>query len=206
MATVAVLLVAGAVAAVVALRDDDTPSPRRERPLVQGPVGVSPERQELLRLLAAGRAKRLHAVYSTSDGGRLELWRSPGRYRQETEARGPDGAVVRSASIHRPEGDVACRRTEQGPWTCRRSAAPPEPETAVLDDLEGRSVVARDASIKGEAARCFVVSGPDQSAELCFNRRGTLLLLATGSARLELQEADDAVDPEVFEPPARPSA
>lgn len=75
----------------------------------------------------------------------------------------------------------------------------------MVGDLAGRTVVARDESIRGRPARCFTISGPDQSAEVCFDRRGTLLVLATGSARLELEDVDDSVDPKVFEPPGRPA-
>lgn len=202
LAALGVLLITGAIAAVVMLRARDTPSPGRGRPLIQAPVGVSPEGQELLRLLAVGRSRPLHARYSISDGARLELWRSGDRYRQDTEIRGPDGVLERSVSIHRPEGDVTCRRSGDGAWTCRRAAAPPAPEAAVVSELEGRSVTARDASIAGAAARCFTVSGSDQSAELCLDSRGTLLVLATGDARLELEDADESVAPRVFEPPA----
>lgn len=214
------LLVAGSLAvALLGGGGDDRPEPaaRDAAPSRSGPVtqaaALGAGGTELLELLTEGRRRTFHARYegigpaASSAGGSLvvEVWRKGELSRQDTEV--TDGQQrVRTASLARPQGNVSCRRRGDGPWTCalapRGSSGPDQLVEDVTADLRGRTVTARDDTIRGRTVRCFTIAAPDQQSELCATPDGIPVRIATGDARLDLTELSNDVADQVFEPPA----
>lgn len=180
-----------------------------------GPAGT-----ELAALLRAGEHATYHARYRAQTGDdaaggqevrsevRFEVWRLPPRQRQDTVLRAA-GQAARTATFHLPSGVVSCTRTEPRPWECRRVQAPEPAGPAALirqiaEQAAEQPADVRDATIAGEAVRCFAFALPAYGAEVCVTAAGVPARVRAGPATIELVELAVEFDADVFTPPARP--
>jgi hypothetical protein len=211
---VAVLVLLGiAVAAYVVFRSDGG-GKRSSSPLPTGELAVSAEANELSSLIRDGQERAYHARYEVkaSDGKgqsvEIETWRREGLVRWDETIRAEE-RTVRTSSYRLKDRSVTCARRDDEAWKCQPlPAASPAPDPVIggiAGELAGKSVAVEDERVAGRRVRCFEIRQSDEKAEVCLTPGGIPVVYRIESARLELVELDegeDAVPGDVFEPPA----
>lgn len=175
------------------------------------PTPLDPAARELLELLSLGQRGVHHARYRAVSPGQpgvtltIDVWRKDDISRQDSIA--SDGkTTVHTAAFHLESGDVTCRQEGTAKWRCvpvQGAMNGPEEFTRLAsDELAGRTVSVRDATVAGRKARCFTIVGEGQSSEMCLSGEGIALSVSSGTGRLELFELSRSVPDGVFRPPA----
>jgi hypothetical protein len=183
---------------------------------VLDPSTLGPEGQELYALVQAGRGSDYYVRFQLSgsslpigaSNAALEIWRSGPRIRQDTRLDEAAG-VTHGANFGGPDGTVTCREQPGLELACRQdSTAPLPPEadflSSIMERLSGAAIVARDDTVIGVPARCFVLDDrtPANRSEVCLTAGGVPLVVEVPALRAEALETAGAVDPTIFVPPA----
>jgi hypothetical protein len=167
----------------------------------------------LATLLTRAREHTFHAHYAVRGsrqvlGGTLELewWNTPGRSRIDT-TRTTDDGVAHTASFVLGDKGYGCEQLDDGPWTCHPVEVPATGDpngmiSTLKAQLSGRRVTERRGEVDGLTARCFHVSGPGETIDVCTNADGVLLRNASPEVAYVITDLDDDVPDSIFETPA----
>lgn len=169
---------------------------------------LSGDAEELLELLDKRDDATYHAKYEASAPGTqglvVETWQSPPNVRQDSEIRSGT-QVVRARVLASSEGRVRCSQLNDAGWQCRPASAAEaqDPLASFRQRLGQGTVTATDASIDGREVRCFEMATPEGTSKLCaVPTTGVPVSVEGGETELRLVTLDDAVDSELFQPPA----
>lgn len=151
-----------------------------------------------------------HATYRSSTSARdaFEIWRSRERFRVDQRFSAQRGEIESSVLVDRDEA-ILCER-ENGAWSCR-STTPPAVDPLLgdaVDGLETKKVAeAKSRTIEGLRVRCFDVASGSTRSTICLTSDGIVARIVSGTSFVreltDLETGDDAVDEDVFDPPAR---
>lgn len=192
-----------------------------EEPSVAPPTEVATEGLQGAALelaVAINRAGALtyHAVYRgqhTSETGAgsdvtVEMWRQLPLARRDTTIATTDG-TLRTRELRLLDQLLGCIDTSKGDtepeWICLPSAGkgvdPAEPLLGVARPTDG-TVVARDDTVEGLAARCFTVTEADSTVqEVCFDVDGIPVSIDGGDGVIVRTELGRGVDPDTIAVP-----
>jgi len=180
------------------------------------PATLGADGQELYALVQAGRASDYYVRFElsgtslppTATSTLLEIWRSGPRLRQDTTLEDATG-VTHGTNLGGPDGTVTCREQPGLEMSCRQDSTVPLPPDAdflssIMERLSGAEIAAREDTIAGVPARCFVLDGDVAASrsELCLSATGVPLVVEVPGLRARATETSAAVDPAVFVPPA----
>jgi hypothetical protein len=166
----------------------------------------SPEHQQILELLMAGRRARSHATYAGTSSGSpvtLDVQRDGGRMRQELTS---EKGAFRAIEIYYQGQTTTCQQAPGAELRC--SSAPATADDAdgligsSLDSLGDDHIIASDDTIDGRAVRCFTFGADGKAGSACFTPAGLPVRIVTPDGDLHLTGLDDTVDGEAFTPPA----
>ena len=164
--------------------------------------------------MAKGRRLTFHTKYTLtrptgpSEVEVLEIWRQPGRTRQDAIV--TSGAEpVHTIGIADGKRLVACRKTGTEKWNCERvSSTALDPDAtfaAAIGEFGNRVVTPRDETVAGHVARCFAIEAggtATQSGEVCVSTNGVPLRITGEGASMEVVTLDSSVEASDFKAPA----
>ena len=211
---VALVTVAGIVAALADGGDDDADEPTTTLGTVSG------RGEELLDRLHRGDGTAVHVVLSSAQADveptgqqvTVELWRTADGHLRQDLVLEAAGLRSETRSLQREDGSFFCQRATESDWTCQElpPAAPGEVATgglveAAASELQGADVRTSDEEVLGRPARCYEIEGVAGRSSLCLGADGTPLRLAVQGRELTATVVDDDVPDGVLDLPAEPS-
>ncbi len=177
------------------------------KPLV-GPVGG-----ELVALLQAGRASTYHAVYHVAGdpaqiGGSqdFEVWNAPPRRRADTTRR-DGGHTYRSRTFTDGRSTSLCAEQDSAPWSCQAvtgtsAGGADQLAASVVAATSGQPVAVNDATVSGRNVRCFRISTPSDTLQICATSGGVPVTIGNSAVTFALVTLDAKVSADVFKTPA----